>query len=157
MRHGYDIRGQGRRITTGLNADALGFGLKDEAFTFNLNAAEVDEVGEEGVESRSVTVDKRFALEDVEAEAPIDGSTPAGTFDEVAVADDTVDSVRFPRNGGIFWMNIPGFCAEAAAGVGVAVGEDDEVVVEWTAAFFRASLAAVGLAAATGPKGGTAE
>ena len=43
---------------TGLNAEALGFGLKEDAFTLNLNAAEAEEfceaVGETGAGVASV-------------------------------------------------------------------------------------------------------
>lgn len=68
-----------------MNAEALGFGLNEVAFTFNLKEGDVVDVGEAGV----VMVDPSVGL-------AVDES-PA----EVPFAEKD-DSVRLPLNGGIF-------------------------------------------------------
>jgi hypothetical protein len=77
---------------TGLNAEALGFGLKEEAFTLSLNAAEAEEfceaVGEAGAGMASICA----------------GEFP---FPLLLAEFDWIDSDFFLK-GGIFWMTMGG-------------------------------------------------
>lgn len=126
-----------------MNAEALGFGLKEVALTLSLNDEEVADVGDAG--------------------------TPSSVFFGVALADTVVGGVaepfplltpdasaeRFPLKGGIgcmiifFGAEVWGAGAGVGAGAVVAAAAAAAAVME---AVFTASLAAVGLAAMTGPR-----
>ena len=131
--------------TPGLNAEALGFGLKDVALTFSLKDEEVADVGDAGIPSSAffgVVLADPVAVEVTE---PFTLLVPDASAE------------RFPLKGGICWITI--LFVARAAGAGVGVGAEEVVAGVAVAAAaamdaaFTASLAAVGLAAATGPRG----
>jgi len=106
-----------RRALTGVNALALGFGLNEEAFTFNLfaaaAAAAADEFGEADLTAGEATAD----------------TEPFGMPALATVVATGLDLE--PLNGGIGWMNMTGFdgfeasvlAIEDAAATGFAVPE----------------------------------
>lgn len=126
-----------------MNAEALGLGLKDVAFTFSLNDAEVAEVGEAGDKS-SITPFFGVAL----AEA-----TAGDARDVVPLLnpDGVPSGERFPLNGGIAWITMRFWAGATDVGADAWEGVEAGPVAAAAAAAFIASFAAAGLAAATGP------
>jgi len=117
--------------------------LNDVALTFSLNDEEVADVGDAGAPSSAF-----FGV------ALVDTAV-GGVAEPFPLLAPAVSAERFPLKGGITWMIIL-FGAEVGAGAGEGVGAGGVVVVLAAAAAidaaFTASLAAVGLAAATGPR-----
>jgi hypothetical protein len=145
VRHSFEQLYQYEALTTGVNAEALGFGLKEVALTFSLNDEEVADVGEAGTPSSAFF---GVALADAVA---------GGVAEPFPLLVPDASAERFPLKGGIGWMII--FFGAEAAGACAGVGAGRVVVAAAAAAaaamdaVFTASLAAVGLAAATGPRG----
>jgi hypothetical protein len=107
---------------TGLKGGAVGLGLKLEALTFNLNAAEVEDVTE--------LVGEAGATEDACESLPESAATPGAETDAARAA-----LLFSGLNGGMAWMNMPenGFAPGlAAAGLAAAATEVVELLFEGT-------------------------